>query len=123
MAGLCLRPPAGLYASGVYTTWVLTFRPPGFDPLLTNLSGVGALGTPDGTRNVFTASSRGEGDITVITRVGPLSVQGSIGDCALMDEYEFHLVSVYQLDGKAYGPDLGRGGTAVEQFSFISKRR
>jgi hypothetical protein len=114
---------SGLIPNGVYTVWVLTFRAPGFDPTLSNLSAVGALGTPDGTRNVFTASSRGAGDITAITRFGPLSMLGSIGDCALTDEYEFHVVGAYQIDGQTYGPNLGPDGTAVEQFGFVFKRQ
>jgi hypothetical protein len=112
---------SGLIPDGVYTVWVLTFRSPGFDPTLENLSGVGTLGTPDGTRNIFTASSKGEGDITAITRVGPLSAMGSIAECALQDEFEFHVVGVYQIDGAANGPDLSPDGTAVEQFGFVFK--
>jgi hypothetical protein len=113
----------GLIPNGVYTVWVLAFRNPGFEPTLSNLSAEGALGKPEGTRNKFTASARGEADITTFTHAGPLSMQGSIGDCALEDEFEFHVVGAYQLNGKSYGPNPGLDGAAVEQFGFVFKRQ
>jgi hypothetical protein len=49
-------------------------------------------------------------------------MQGSIGACALTDEFEWHVVGAYHIDGQSHGPSLGPDGTAVEQFGFIFKR-
>ena len=50
-----------LIPNGVYTIWNVVFKAPGFDPTFANLIGLGALGSPAGTQNVFRASAAGEG--------------------------------------------------------------
>jgi hypothetical protein len=111
-----------LIPNGVYTIWNVVFKAPGFDPTFSNLIGLGALGSTSGTQSVFRASATGQGSITGTTAAGPLSMQGSIGACALTDEFEWHVVGAYHIDGQSHGPSLGPDGTAVEQFGFIFKR-
>lgn len=111
-----------LIPNGLYTIWNVVFKAPGFDPTFANLIGLGALGSPAGTQNVFRASATGDGGISATTGADPLSMQGSIGACALTDEFEWHIVGAYHIDGQAHGASLGPDGTAVEQFGFIFKR-
>ena len=111
-----------LIPNGVYTVWNLVFKAPGFDPSFANLIGLGAMGSPDGAQNSFRASANGEGSVSAITGAGSLSMVGSIGACALTDEFEWHVVGAYHLDGQTHGATLGPDGTAVEQFGFIFKR-
>jgi hypothetical protein len=110
-----------LIGKGVYTIWNLVFKAPGFEPTFANLIGLGAIGSPSGSQNVFRASAAGEGDVSAMTAAGPLSVFGSIGACALTDSFEWHLVGAYHIDGQSHGPSLGPDGTAVEQFGFMFK--
>ena len=115
---------SNLIPQGVYTIWSLTFQSPGFDGTLAsfvNLTGVGALGSIDGSSNTFKASASGEGQITGIIPAGNLSVFGSIGQCILTDEFEVHFVGVYHIDGMTYGPMPGPDGTLIEHFGFIFK--
>jgi len=117
----------GLIPNGVYTAWGVTFKQPGFvtptfEGLFDNLIGLGCVGTPDGTESIFHASDVGEGRITAIIPAGRLSMLGDIAPCALTDEYEFHVVGSYHIDGQTYGPDLGPDGTAVEQFGWLFKQ-
>jgi len=111
-----------LIPNGLYTIWNVVFRDPGFDPTFANMIGIGALGSPSGTENVFRASASGEGTITATTAAGALSMQGSIGACALTDQFEWHVVGAYHIDAQSHGASLGPDGTAVEQFGFIFKR-
>jgi hypothetical protein len=111
-----------LIPKGVYSVWVLTFKSPGFDPTFANLVGSGALGDPDGSKSTFKASASGEGQISAIVPGGPLSSMGTIGDCALTDEFEFHVVGIYHIDGKTYGGSPGPSGTYVEQIGFIFRQ-
>ena len=111
-----------LIPRGVYTIWNVVFKEPGFEPTFANLIGLGALGVPSGTQNVFRASASGEGAVSAITEAGALSMKGSIGACAPNDEFEWHVVGAYHLDGQSHGASLGPDGTAVEQFGFIFKR-
>src|SRR5712691_6214185 len=99
-----------LIPNGVYTIWNVVFKAPGFDPTFANLIGLGALGSPIGTQNVFRASASGEGSISATTGAGPLSTSGSIGACAPSDEFEWHVVGAYHLDGESHGPSLGPEG-------------
>jgi hypothetical protein len=112
----------GLIANGVYTLEDLTFREPGFDPTLANLIGLGAAGTPDGGQNMFKASPTGEGGLTVTTAGGPLSVKGAIAACPLRDEFEWHVVALYHVDGESHGPVPGPDGTFAEQLGFIFRQ-
>jgi hypothetical protein len=111
-----------LIPNGVYSIWNLVFNPPGFDPSFANLSGIGAAGSSAGSENTFRASASGDGTLTALTAGGPLSMQGSIGACALTDEFEWHVVGAYHIDGQSHGPSPGPDGTSVEQFGFIFKR-
>jgi hypothetical protein len=110
----------GLIPRGVYTIWSLTFRAPGFDPSFANLIGLGALGDADGSENSFRASESGEGALSALVNAGPLSVFGAIGACGL-DEFEWHVVGAYHIDGQTHGATPGPDGTQVEQFAFIVK--
>ena len=109
----------GLIPNGVYTAWIVTFRSPGFDPTFAKLSGLGTLGTSDGTHNILRASGTGEASLTTITPEGKLSVMGKLEECALEDELEFHVVCAYHRDGATWGAGLGPNGNAVEQLAFI----
>lgn len=118
---------SGLIPHGVYTAWNVAFQDPGFtaefdaslNPL--NLSGVGPLGPMDGSRSGFTASASGHASISAITKAGALGTFGEIGGCALTDEFEWHVVTLYHFDGRTHGPDLGPAGTMAEQSAFIFK--
>ena len=62
----------------------------------------------------------------VLSSVSPgqqLSMFGEIGHCGLTDEFEWHVVGTYHIDGKTYGPDLGPDGTVAEQFGFIFRNQ
>jgi hypothetical protein len=116
----------GLIPNGVYTGWSVTFKAPGFvtptlEGLEENMIGLGALGKNDGSESAFIASATGEGFISAIVPPGPLSIiPGEIGGCAL-DEFEYHVVGTYHIDGQTYGADLGPDGTLAEQFAFVFK--
>ena len=107
----------GLIPKGLYTVWMVAFHTPGA-PLAS--AGVGALGTSDGSQNIFRASSAGTGSISGIAPGGPLSFRGTIANCALTDEAELHVVGAYHIDQTTWGPAPGNGpGTFIEQFAFI----
>lgn len=115
----------GLIPDGVYTIWQLVFKAPGFDGTFANLVGVGALGANEGGDNAFRASASGEGEVSAITRGGPLSTLApgattkyDIAACSLQDEFEVHYVGAYHLDGRTYGPVPGARTTFAEQFGF-----
>jgi len=114
-----------LIPDGIYTIWNVTVKSPGFDPSNTaemfNITGIGAAGRGDGTDNTLIASPNGTIEITLTSPGGALSMFGNIGNCALTDEFEWHVVGSYHIDGKTYGPDLGPDGTVAEQFGFIFK--
>jgi len=111
-----------LIPDALYTAWNVVFKAPGFEPTFANLIGLGALGWPSETQNVFRSSPIGEAAISTVTAPGPLSAMGSIGACAPRDEFEWHVVGAYHLDGRSHGATLGPDGTAVEQFGFIFNR-
>lgn len=115
-----------LIPNGVYTIWSLTFQSPGFDGTMAsfvNLTGIGSLGSNDGSSNTFVASASGEGQITRIVPSGDLSVFGTLAPCILTDEFEVHFVGVYHIDGMTYGPVPGPDGTLIEHFGFIFKNQ
>jgi hypothetical protein len=123
-----------LIPGATYRIWLLTFKEPGFSlgppPDFSNLTGEGALGPRDRTRNTFTASAAGEGQITRIHPAGPLSetvpeppfANEPVGSCLVTDEFEWHVVGAFQQPGQPGGPSVGPPalflGTAVEQFTF-----
>jgi hypothetical protein len=124
-----------LIPHATYRVWLLTFGEPGFHigppPDFSNLTGEGALGPADRSRNTFTASATGEGQITRIHPAGPLSetvpeppfTNEPAGRCLLTDEFEWHVVAAFQQPGQPAGQDVGPPAlfpeTAVEQFTFI----
>lgn len=112
---------SGLIPNGVYTIWNVTVKAPGFDPSMAdfNITGIGAAGDGNGKDNVVTASPNGTITISTESPGGNLSMFGQIGPCSLSDEFEWHLVGSYHIDGKTYGQDLGPDGTVAEQFGFI----
>ncbi len=87
-----------------------------------NITGIGAAGKGDGSDNTFVAGPDGTAEITTISPGGALSMFGEIGNCGLTDQFEWHVVAAYHIDGKTYGADLGPDGTVVEQFGFIFTR-
>jgi len=119
---------SGLIPHGVYTVWNVTFEAPGFTgefeapALPANVKAFGPAGPSDGSRSMFLASASGEGSIMFTTPPGPLGTQGEIGECALTDELEWHVVGLYHSDGKTYGSERGPAGTHAEQFAFIFKK-
>jgi hypothetical protein len=110
---------SGLLPNATYTVWQLVFKAPGFqgNPI-DNRIGLGALGPNDGSANVFRTSASGEGELSAMTPAGPLSIQGSIGACAL-DAYEVHYVAAYHFDGLTHGGVPGPNGTFAEQIGFM----
>lgn len=124
-----------LISEATYRIWLLTFEEPGFDlgppPDFSNLIGEGALGPNDRSRNTFTASVTGEGQITRIHPAGPLSetlpeppfANEPVGSCLLTDQFEWHVVAAFQQPGQPLGRNVGPPAlfptTAVEQFTFI----
>ncbi len=113
----------GLIPNGVYTIWNVTFDAPGMDPsqAMLGLDGIGAAGKGNGSDNYFVASANGSASIAIISPGGSLSMMGTMEACPLTDNFEWHIVGTYHMDGKTYGPDLGPDGTVAEQFAFIFK--
>lgn len=111
----------GLIPDGVYTIWNVSVKDPGFDPAaeMFNIVGIGASGKGDGSDNTFVAGPDGTAEITTISQGGDLSMFGELSDCPLSEQFEWHVVGTYHLDGRTYGPDLGPDGTVAEQFGFI----
>ena len=114
---------SGLIPNGVYTVWNVTFEAPGMDPsqAMLGLDGIGAAGKGNGSDNYFTAAADGSASISIVSPGGSLSMMGTIEACPLTDNFEWHVVGTYHMDGKTYGPDLGPDGTVAEQFAFIFK--
>lgn len=92
---------SGLLPNGVYTVWLATFQSPGVTPDFANMTGLGALGAPDGSENVFLASANGTATLSVFHPPGDLSMFGSTG--CLSDEFEVALLIPLHLDGQTHG--------------------
>jgi len=128
-----------LIPKATYRVWLLTFKEPGFDvgppPDFSNVIGEGSLGPNDRSRNTFTASATGEGQITRIHPEGPLSevlpqpplANEPVGACLLVDPFEWHVVAAFQQPGQPLGRNVGPPalflGTAVEHFTFMFRQR
>lgn len=117
---------SGLIPRGVYTIWNVVFEAPGFTgefdvpgSVPANVIGFGPSGSSDGSSSAFRASASGRASISTVTPPGDLGVAGDIGGCALTDEFEWHVVGLYHIDGETYGSERGPEGTRAEQFAFI----
>jgi hypothetical protein len=110
---------SGLLPKAVYTVWLIVPNPAAPPPFL----GVGSAGTNNGLENVFYTSASGEGELSTITPPGPLSfVPGVFPACGL-DLHEFHVVTAYHIDQRAWGPTPGNGpATFLEQGAFVFKQ-
>lgn len=109
----------GLIPHGIYTVWVVTYQKPGFNGIDdTNITGVGALGSSDGSKNKITASADGSGSLYVTMHGGNLSVFGSVGDC-FSSTYQVMLLGAYHLDGMTHGGVPGKASSWVGQFQFL----
>lgn len=96
---------AGLVPNQLYSVWVIVFEEPGFvdtrnlSVATQNRVGLGSLGAPGGSENVFRA--RGStGRLNVFHPKGALSGFGSVANC-LLNEHEVHLVGMFHLDNKS----------------------
>ena len=90
-----------LFPNATYTVWIETYQSPGYEGSFDNRIGIGAFGKSNGTNNKFKASASGEGQLSVTLPDGALSQFGSVSNCLISDEYEYHIIGVY---GSAYGP-------------------
>ena len=119
----------GLIPHALYRIWILTFKEPGFNPTLPNpfinLIGEGSLGPNDRSRNSFTASTDGQGNIVRFIPAGEFSEFGVAPGCLLTDAFEWHIVGAFQQPGQPAGPEVGPPvffpESAVEQFVFVFK--
>jgi hypothetical protein len=84
------------------------------------MTGLGALGAPDGSGNVILASPQGTAALSVFHPPGDLSMFGST-DC-LSDEFEVVLWLPLHLDGQTYGPVPGDECTLGFQGAFGFKQ-
>jgi hypothetical protein len=107
-----------LIPKGIYTLWIQTFNAPGFDGTMNNLSGYGAVNG----HNNFRASAGGSGQLSVTLPAGLLSMQGSVGDCLVSSDMDFHIIGVYQSTGQTFGWTPGREGLFVEHFRFMFRK-
>jgi hypothetical protein len=108
-----------LFPNATYTVWVQTFQSPGYEGNFSNRIGMGAFGRSNGSNNKFKASASGEGQFSVTLPEGTLSQMGSVGDCLVSDEFEYHIVGLYQIYGTTYGPVPGPQSEYVEHFRFV----
>lgn len=116
----------GLIPLGVYTIWNVVFQEPGFTgefvvpgSIPAHAIGFGPAGPPSGEQSRVRASPSGRADISIMTPGGELGSAGKIGHCALTDEFEWHVVGLYHIDGVVYGPVRGPDGTRAEHFAFV----
>src|SRR6266540_1346111 len=80
---------SGLVPGGLYTMWLVTFEPPGFNVAgFDAVIGNGALGYRDGSTDWFRADENGVGRFSALNLPGPLSVKGTIAKCWLQEEFE-----------------------------------
>jgi hypothetical protein len=107
----------GLIPNGVYTIWTMVLSSPGYDGTFAAVTGVGALGAPDGSQNAFTASAHGMASLSVTAPGGNLSAVGSVSNC-FHSEFEVLLSTAYHLDGLTHGGVPGDEATWVFQSGF-----
>ena len=102
----------GLIPNGVYTLWVMTFSAPGV------LSGIGALGAPDGSQNILNVNSKGTANLSVTMPGGNLSLFGAPIPNCWRTVYQVMIAGDYHLDGQTHGGSPGSHETGVLQFGF-----
>lgn len=112
-----------LFPNRTYTVWVEVFQSPGYEGNFNNRIGTGAFGKNSGINNKFKSSGSGEGQISVTLPEGMLSQTGSVTDCLVSDEFEFHIVGLYHIYGTTYGPVPGPQAEYVEHFRFIFRQQ
>jgi hypothetical protein len=108
---------SGLIPNGVYTIWTMVLKSPGYGGTFDNVTGVGALGAPDGSQNEFTASAHGNATLSATAPGGNLSAVGTVGNC-FSENYEVLLSTAYHLDGLTHGGVPGDEATWVFQSGF-----
>lgn len=81
-------------------------------------AGTGALGASNGSQNVFTASSLGEGTLQATAPPGAMSRNGSAPDCMLTQVQEVALWVTYHLDPQQPSMDRAPNRTWVLQLRF-----
>ncbi len=109
----------GLIPKGVYTVWLIVYGNGG-PPQPPTAAGTVGTSLPDDPRikNVVIASESGEGQVSLITEEGQLSIFGPFDGC-LLDGPETHIELVYHHDGNTNGPVPGPANTWVPQEVFV----
>ena len=107
----------GLIPNGRYSTWVYTFKLPGFHNNFSNLIGNGALILNNGTGNRFTAFPDGSASLSTTIHAQSLSLFGSIGNC-LFSEFEIHLMVAYSYNNGLHNGPPDNPDSWVTQFYF-----
>jgi hypothetical protein len=107
----------GLIPKGRYSTWIFTFKLPGFHNNFSNLIGNGALNLNNGTENRFTASLDGSASLSTTIHAQSLALFGSIGDC-LFSEFEIHLMVAYSYNNGLHNGPPDNPDSWVTQFYF-----
>jgi hypothetical protein len=113
-----------LVASGVYTGWLVFFHAPGFlAEQFSAMSGISAIGPPDGSQARFTVDGAGAGTLDALVPAGAVSVpipgqEQAVPSC-LLDAYEVHLVAAYHLDGQTHGGSQGDPDKLAEHVGWM----
>ncbi len=101
---------SGLIPGGTYTGWIflLARQKTSTDPIENaEIRGMGALGEPSGSQNVFVASQEGKGGISLTLSEGRLSIFGELPLCLLTDVPGVLVVLDYHIDGMTHGSEPG----------------
>lgn len=102
--------PGGVYSIGVVLVDFTTNTPV--------RKGTGVLGPVDGSKNVFTASGSGKGMLAVTAPPGPMSLNGSAPECALIQVSSVTLWVFYHVDGQTSSSQRTPGQVEHMRFSF-----
>ena len=106
-----------LIPGGLYSLWILTFKPPGFHGNYNNLIGYGAFALTGSTKNTFTAGLTGTASISGSVYAQALSVFGSVPKC-FCAEYEVQIVAAYHSNNHVYNGNPGDPDSWITQFMF-----
>ena len=107
----------GLIPNGRYSTWIFTFKLPGFHNNFSHLIGNGALNLNNGAENRFKATADGSASLSTTVHAQSLSLFGSIGDC-LFSEFEIHLMFAYSYNNGLHNGPPDNPDSWVTQFYF-----